>query len=151
MLPQSRNANPAETMRLSLLLVLCLTLAACFKPEIRQGNFLSDEKIAQVKPGMTPLQVQFVLGPPMTHDPLVVDRWDYLRYVNPNDGRPEQIWHVIVYFKDGKVQRIEQPPVVNKQEQLQLPTVKDATELPQDQTTNGPAAPNDSGQPPPPA
>jgi outer membrane protein assembly factor BamE len=138
MLPQSRNANPTETMRLSLLLALCLTLAACFKPEIRQGNFLSDDKIALVKPGMTQGQVQFVLGPPMAHDPLVVDRWDYVRYVNPNDGDPVQIWHVIVYFKDGKVARIDQPPVVNKQEQLQLPTVKDASQLPQDQNTGAP-------------
>jgi outer membrane protein assembly factor BamE (lipoprotein component of BamABCDE complex) len=149
MLPQSRNANPAGTMRLRLLpLLLCLGLAACFKPEIRQGNFLSDDKIALVKPGMTQAQVQFVLGPPMAHDPLVVDRWDYLRYVNPNDGDPEQIWHVIINFKDGKVVRVDQPPVVNKQEQLQLPTVKDATELPPDQN-NGPATPSDTGAPPP--
>lgn len=149
MLPQSSNANPAGTMRLSLLpLVLCLALAACFKPEIRQGNYLSDDKIAQVKPGMTPAQVQFVLGPPMVHDPLTGDRWDYVRYVNPNDGDPVQIWHVIIDFKDGKVSRIEQPPVVNKQQQLQLPTVKDATELPQDEN-NGPATPNDTGAPPP--
>jgi len=135
-------------MRLSLLLVFCLGLAACFKPEIRQGNFLSDDKIALIKPGMTPVQVQFVLGPPMARDPLVVDRWDYVRYVNPNDGRPEQIWHVIVNFKDGKVASIDQPPVVNKQEQLQLPTVKDASQLPADEN-NGPASPTDTGQPPP--
>ena len=138
-------------MRLSLaFLVLSLALAACFKPEIRQGNFLSDDKIALVKPGMTPTQVEFVLGPPMARDPTTLDRWDYIRYVNPNDGRPEQFWHVIVSFKDGKVASITQPEVKNKQEQLRLPTVKDASELPQDENTNpAPAAPNDTGAPPP--
>ncbi|MGE5624581.1 MAG: outer membrane protein assembly factor BamE [Bacillota bacterium] len=136
-------------MRLRLaFLIVSLALAACFKPEIRQGNFLSDDKIALVKPGMTPAQVQFVLGPPMAKDPMVIDRWDYIRYVNPNDGRPEQVWHVVVNFKDGKVASVEQPEVKNKDVQLQLPTVKDASELPADQT-NGPAVPNDTGQPPP--
>jgi len=130
------------------LLAVALTLSACFKPEIRQGNFLSDDKIALVKPGMTPAQVEFVLGPPMAKDPTVMNQWDYVRYVNPNNGQPEQVWHVIVSFKDGKVASVDQPEVKNKQQQLQLPSVKDASQLPPDQD-NGSAGPNDSGTPPP--
>lgn len=98
-------------MRRALLCLLpALALAACvFKPEIRQGNFLSDDLIAQVKPGMTQGQVEFVLGRPMLKDPFHPDRWDYIRYFNPNDGYPVQQRHVVVYFKDGKVDRLEQP------------------------------------------
>lgn len=150
MLPQSRNANPARTMRLRLLpLLTVFALSACYKPEIRQGNFLSDDKIALVKPGMTPVQVEFALGPPMVRDPMELNRWDYVRYVNPNDGRPEQLWHVIVNFKDGKVASVEQPEVKNKDEQLKLPTVKDASALPQDPNTSSPQ-PNGGGSSPPP-
>jgi outer membrane protein assembly factor BamE len=133
-------------MRSRLIALLCalLGLAGCFKPEIRQGNFLSDDKIALVKPGMTQAQVQFLLGPPMVRDPAHPERWDYVRYVNPNDGEPEQNWQVVVYFDAGKVSRVEQPVVKNKQQQLQLPTVKDATDLPPDYNQQ-------EGSPPPPS
>jgi outer membrane protein assembly factor BamE len=121
--------------RVSLLLLLAasaLSLSGCFKPEIRQGNFISDEMISKVKIGMTQPQVQFVMGRPMVLDPFHPNRWDYVRYVNPNDGDPIQNWHVIMYFEGGKLARMDQPPVQNKEEQLQLPTVKDASELPAD-------------------
>ena len=116
-------------MRLTLLLLaLSAALAACvFKPEIRQGNFLSDEKIAQVKPGLTPAQVQFILGKVMVQDPFHPDRWDYVQYVNPNNGKPVENWHVVVYFKDGKVDHVEQLSAKNKDTQLQLPVVSDKT------------------------
>ena len=152
MLPQSSNANRLHRMRLPTALLLAasaLSLSGCFKPEIRQGNFLSDEMIAKVKVGMTPTQVQFLLGPAMVKDPFHPNRWDYVRYVNPNDGRPEQNWQVIVYFDGGKVARIDQPPVKNKEEQLQLPTIKDASELPPDQSNDNPDTTPGSSYPPP--
>lgn len=98
-------------MRRALLcLAASLAFAGCvFKPEIRQGNFLSDDLIAQVKPGMTQGQVEFLLGRPMLKDPFHADRWDYIRYLNPNDGSPIQERHLVVYFKDGKLDRTEQP------------------------------------------
>jgi outer membrane protein assembly factor BamE len=128
---------------LLLIAATALCLTGCFKPEIRQGNFLDDESIAKVKPGMTMAQVQFVLGRAMVQDPFHPNRWDYVRYVNPNDGRPEQDWHVIVYFDGGKVTRIDQPPVQNKEEQLKLPTIKDASQLPDSENNyNAPSPPN---------
>ena len=130
-----------RALPLFLLAASALSLSGCFKPEIRQGNFLSDDKIALVKVGMSQTQVQFVLGKPMVLDPFHPNRWDYLRYVNPNNGDPEQNWHVIVYFDGGKVTRIDQPEVKNKEQQLQLPTVKDASELPDSPGENSPPPP----------
>lgn len=96
--------------RILLLSLIALLVTACvFKPEIRQGNYLQDDKIAAVKPGMTPAQVEFLLGKAMIQDPFHPDRWDYVEYVNPNDGSPVSERHIIVYFKDGKVDRVEQP------------------------------------------
>ncbi len=112
--------------RILLLLALFAALSACvFKPEIRQGNFLSDDKIAQVKPGLTPAQVQFILGKVMVQDPFHPDRWDYVQYVNPNNGKPVENWHVVVYFKDGKVDHVQQLSAQNKDTQLELPKVTD--------------------------
>ena len=136
-----------------LLLALSLSLAGCYKQEIRQGNFITDEMIAKIKTGMTQPQVMYVMGRPMVQDPFHTSRWDYVRYVNPNNGEPIQNWHVIVYFDGaGKVARVDQPPVQNKQQQLQLPTVKDASQLPQDDQGSGSSTSPDSppsGYPPP--
>src|SRR5579863_1092347 len=82
--PQRKSGSPPMRFRTpALLIASLLSLTACYKQEIRQGNFLSDDKIALVKTGMTQAQVQFVLGPPMVRDPFHPSRWDYVRYVNP--------------------------------------------------------------------
>jgi len=101
-------------MRISrfLILVLPLLLMACvYRPQIKQGNFLTDKNIAKVKPGMTEAQVQFVLGPAMVKDPLHPNRWDYVYYFNPDNGQPKQNEHVVVMFKDGKVVSIKKVPM----------------------------------------
>ena len=71
MQPQTRNALFAS--------LLALTLSACavYSPEIRQGNFIEDAKLAQVKAGMTREQVRFLLGPPMIADAFHAAQWDY--------------------------------------------------------------------------
>ena len=92
-------------------LLTALTLSACvYRPDIKQGNFLKPNMIAQVKPGMTEAQVRFVLGPPMIRDPFHPDRWDYVYYNLPSSLSPVKTVghaHVIVVFKDGKVVSIE--------------------------------------------
>ena len=100
-------------MRLIALSVLsvALTLSACvYRPDIKQGNFLKPDMVAQVKPGMTEAQVRFVLGPPMIRDPFHPDRWDYVYYNLPSSLSPVKTIghaHIIVVFKDGKVVSIE--------------------------------------------
>lgn len=109
MLHTAQHDQTTAMPRLLLLALLGLVLSACvFKPEIRQGNFLSDEMIAKLKPGMTPVQVEFVMGKAMVQDPFHPDRWDYVTYTNFNDGTPTYEKHVAVFFKDGKMDHIEQ-------------------------------------------
>lgn len=106
--------NPAYLMRISrlLILVLPLLLIACvYRPVIKQGNFITDKDIAKVKPGMTEPQVKYVLGPPMVKDPFHPNRWDYVYYMNPDNGAPKQKEHVIVMFKDSKVVSIKKVPM----------------------------------------
>jgi len=67
--------------RLILSLLLLLTLSGCnllYKPEVQQGNPLSAEILANLKPGMTKRQVQLLLGTPSINDVFHPDRWDYV-------------------------------------------------------------------------
>lgn len=128
--------------RLLSLVLLSLSLTACFKPEIRQGNFLDKDTVALLKPGMSQPQVVAIMGRPMIQDPFHATRWDYVRWVNPNDGKPIQNWRVSVFFQNGLVARVDQPPPENQDAQIKLPTVDDLEPLPQtktsDQQGNGP-------------
>jgi len=102
-------------MRILYLALLLMTLALCacvYRPDIKQGNFLKPDMVAQVKPGMTEAQVRFVLGPPMIRDPFHSDRWDYVYYNLPSTLSADKTVgraHVVVIFKDGKVVSVEQP------------------------------------------
>ncbi len=48
-----------------------------YRPDIQQGNFVSEEMLAQLKVGMTRDQVRFVLGTSLLTDIFHADRWDY--------------------------------------------------------------------------
>lgn len=95
--------------KLALLLPLVL-LACAYRPDIKQGNFITDDMIAKLKPGMTQTQVEYVMGPAMVRDPFHPDRWDYMFYDDLEDGQVLKK-HVVVIFKDGKVVSVEKVPV----------------------------------------
>jgi len=100
----------------ALLLVILLLLGGCgvprvpgitpYKPEIQQGNYLSQEQLAQVKPGMTREQVRFVLGTPLLADIFHADRWDYVYWREATDGKREQR-KITLFFDQGKLARME--------------------------------------------
>lgn len=48
-----------------------------YRVDIQQGNFVSKELVAQLKPGMTKDQVIFILGKPLLTDIFHANRWDY--------------------------------------------------------------------------
>jgi outer membrane protein assembly factor BamE len=48
--------------------------------DIQQGNVVTQEMVAKLKPGMTRQQVRFVLGTPPIVDPFHPQRWDYVYY-----------------------------------------------------------------------
>ncbi len=78
-----------------------------YRIDIRQGNYVDQAMVAQLKRGMSRDQVRFVLGSPLIVDIFHRDRWDYVyRFAPGNEGAPEQ--RVIsVYFQDDKLDRVE--------------------------------------------
>lgn len=77
-----------------------------YRPDIQQGNFVSKEMVAQIKEGMTPDQVRFVLGTPLLTDIFHENRWDYpFRLIKGNGQVTSSL--VTVFFKDNRLVRIE--------------------------------------------
>lgn len=56
-----------------------------YRMDIQQGNRIDQLAIAQLEPGMTKRQVEFLLG-----EPSIIDLY-----------RPD-IWHYVLYFKSGE-------------------------------------------------
>ena len=75
--------------------------------EIQQGNFLTQEMIAQLKPGMTKDQVRFILGTPLVADMFHANRWDYMFRRQRMNSREIEERHIVVFFEDGKLKLIE--------------------------------------------
>jgi len=107
----------------ALTVVLALQLAGCgwlapYRIDIQQGNFVSQEMVAQLKRGMTKEQVRFVLGTPLVTDIFHADRWDYV-YLLERAGQPRERRRLAVFFEEGKLARLEGDVVASAQDQPQ--------------------------------
>lgn len=77
-----------------------------YRIDIQQGNFVSKEMVAQLKPGMTRDQIRFVLGTPLLTDVFHTDRWDYEFRLAKGNGELMSS-RVSVFFKDNVMERYE--------------------------------------------
>ena len=77
-----------------------------YRIDIQQGNFLSQDAVAQVKPGMSREQVRQMLGTPLLTDIFHADRWDYV-YWRERPGAKREQRKLTVHFEDGKVTRLD--------------------------------------------
>lgn len=96
-----------------------LALAACgslgnpieriepYRLEIQQGNAVTQEMLAQLRPGMTPAQVRFVLGTPLIVDPFRENRWDYVYLSGRSGGLVRERRRITVVFEDGRLKGVE--------------------------------------------
>jgi len=102
-------------MKRVLALALAISAAACsylpnlspHRIEIQQGNFISQEMLNQLKPGMTKDQVRFILGTPLVTDVFHADRWDYVfsrRRANTNETERR---HIAVHFESDKLTKVD--------------------------------------------
>ena len=77
-----------------------------YRPDVQQGNFVSQEMIAQVKVGQTREQIMFILGTPLLTDMFHKDRWDYPFYLARGNGELTTS-RVTLFFKDDKLERFD--------------------------------------------
>lgn len=83
-----------------------LTVITPYKIDIVQGNVVTREQIAQLKPGMERNAVREVIGTPLLADVFHADRWDYV-FTLRRQGFEPQSRKVSIYFKNDRMERVE--------------------------------------------
>ena len=85
-----------------------LGLITPYRMEVVQGNVVTAEQAALIKPGMTRAQVRDVLGSPMLADVFHADRWDYVFTIYRQGAEPQRR-HVVVRFSGDRLLRMDAP------------------------------------------
>ena len=97
------------------ILLLVLLLAGCsasnipftpYRIDIQQGNYVTQDMVDKLRPGMTRAQVQFVMGTPLIADTFNPDRWDYVYSYRDGEGKLEQE-HLKLTFAGDVLQNID--------------------------------------------
>lgn len=84
-----------------------------YRPDVQQGNVVTQEMVDQLREGMTRDQVRFLLGSPMLASVFHQDRWDYVYYLKRGKGGETQMRRLTVNFKDNRLAAFtadEMPP-----------------------------------------
>ncbi|MCA1416887.1 outer membrane protein assembly factor BamE, partial [Bradyrhizobium sp. NBAIM20] len=76
-----------------------LGLVTPYRLEVVQGNVLTKELVARVKPGMPKAQVRDLLGSPLLTDVFHEARWDYVFTIRRQGAAPQQ--RLVVALFDG--------------------------------------------------
>jgi outer membrane protein assembly factor BamE len=100
-----------STLLLAVLLAGCQRMPTLpgltpYKVDIQQGNYVTQDMVEKLKPGMSKSQVRFALGTPLVIDPFHNDRWDYI-YVLQKRGRVIEQRHIVAVFADDKLLRLD--------------------------------------------
>ena len=90
----------------AVLVTGCSWMPRPYTIDVPQGNIVDQDKLNQVKPGMSQRQVTFLLGTPLIEDPFHKQRWDYY-YSLKKGGKLEERERVTMFFADGKLARLE--------------------------------------------
>ena len=104
-----------------VLLTGLLTLAGCeslqssdnllgvvtpYRVEVVQGNVVTKEQAALVKPGMSRAQVRDILGSPLLTDAFHADRWDYVFTIRRQGAEPQRR-RIVVRFDGEKLKSMD--------------------------------------------
>jgi len=113
--PQAHLASPIARRALRfataglVAATLAVALAGCgsdkwgfpYRASVQQGNWITQDQIAQLQQGMTRDQVRFVLGSPTLTDPLHANRWDYPYRFKPGHGEAQQRLFTVWFENDA--------------------------------------------------
>lgn len=115
---------------------LALSLASCrlvYTPDVQQGNILTKEAVAQLKPGMTKRQVIVLMGSPSVASPFDQNRWDYVS-TQQHRGGEIKIRTFTLTFNNDTLVRTEGDFFAQDAQQLLNDTKKYKVNYPVDET-----------------
>lgn len=111
-----------SSLRLNLVAIVIAGLAGCssfdvasnrvagivspYRVDIVQGNVVTREQLAVLKPGMQRAQVRDILGTALLVSVFHADRWDYV-FTLKRQGVPSQSRRVTIFFKNDVLERTE--------------------------------------------
>ncbi|WP_310734368.1 outer membrane protein assembly factor BamE [Ideonella livida] len=127
-----RPARRARPRAVVAALLACLPLAGCntlsdsalavitlvlppYKADVVQGNVITREQLAQVKPGRSRDEVRELLGSPLLTDVFHAQRWDYVFTLRRN-GVVVQQRSLVVWFEGDVVRQVDAPEVPSERE-----------------------------------
>jgi outer membrane protein assembly factor BamE len=126
-----RRISAFSACRLALCLTGLVTLAACgslssttervasaitpYTPEMVQGNLITSDQVALLRPGMTRNQVRDILGSPLVASVFHANRWDYA-FVFKRPGVESLSRKLTVHFKGDVLDRFEGDPMPSEAE-----------------------------------
>lgn len=79
-----------------------------YRIDIVQGNVVTKEQLALVRPGMSRTQVRDLLGSPMVTDLFHADRWDYVFTID-RPGTAPQRRNIVAQFEGERLQKMIAP------------------------------------------
>lgn len=117
-----------------------------YRPDVQQGNVVTQEMVEQLRQGMSREQVRFLLGSPMLTSVFHANRWDYVYHLRRGRGNETETRRLTVEFKDNRLEtfRADEMPPERLADNLILG--RDASKLPPKTT---PARPSDPQTNPP--
>ena len=105
-LPHRCNYCPDLTLTMRALILTGLlgfaTLSGCtfpgvYKLNVQQGNIVTQDMLAELKPGMTDRQVIYLMGNPVVRNPFSEQEWEYLYTLEKRDEIVKR-YHVTLHF-----------------------------------------------------
>ncbi len=87
-----------------------------YRPDVHQGNLVTEEMIGQLQLGMTSDQVHFLMGEPLVQSQFHKNRWDYTYYSNPRYGAVESRRVTLRFDDDDKLVSIEHDKLPSEQQ-----------------------------------
>jgi outer membrane protein assembly factor BamE len=92
----------------TLLIVGCSLkeMPGVYRPNIQQGNVVTQKMVNQLEPHMSKSQVKFILGTPLLVDVFHQNRWDYLYSMDDHSDTLTQE-RIALYFEDDRLVAIK--------------------------------------------
>lgn len=108
-----------KLLKLSVVALIGSLIVACgsipYKADIAQGNFVSKEQVAALKPGMPRLQVADILGTPLLVSVFHADRWEYV-FSLKRQGIETPSYKLTVFFKGDALDKVDGSQMPSEQE-----------------------------------
>ena len=108
------NAFRRGTPAALLILIVSLAATGCsslrfpgvYRIDVGQGNLITKEMLDKLRVGMTPRQVEYVMGSPMIADTFHPERWDYIYSLETGKGILVQN-QLTLYFENERLAKID--------------------------------------------